>query len=170
MNAVANCARNSSCSLTRCSRLNCKIARHHAGDAVVVETDQLAQERDRQQRLSALAAFLLDDDLGQNRMREVVAVLGVVDDEIAVAAHHLGEIFQRHVGAGLGIIEPPVGVLLDDDRFAFRSLRFVDRGWFSIAFAFSLSTAYWQRCCTAAAYHTLGGSPLDVSATLLSRR
>ena len=76
-----------------------------------------------QQRLPALAVFLLDDDLRQHRVGEVVARLGVVDDEIPVAAHHLREIFERHVGARLGIVETPVGILLYDNRFSFFGLR-----------------------------------------------
>ena len=59
-----------------------QVARHHAADAVVIETDQLAQEWHRQECLAADAVLLLDDDLGQHRMREVVARLGVIDDEI----------------------------------------------------------------------------------------
>ena len=43
-------------------------------------------------------------------------VLASIDHEILAALHHRGEVFERHVGAGAGIVEPPVGVFLDDDR------------------------------------------------------
>ena len=126
-----------------------QIARHHARDAVVIKADQLAQKRDRQQGLAALAAFLLDDDLGQHGVREVIAIFGVIDHEVPVAAHHLGQVFQGHVGAGLGIIQPPVRVLFYDDGFSLRGLDFgaiQHRGR-------DLSSG---TCCTAAAYHTGG--------------
>ena len=64
-------------------------------------------------------------------MGEVVAGLGVVNDEIPIAAHHRRQIIERDVGARLGIIETPVGVLLDDNRFFFvgrRGLGFVEHG------------------------------------------
>ena len=93
-----------------------QIARHQALDAVAVEADQLAQEGDRQQGLAAHAALLLDDDLGQHRVGQVVAGLGVENHEIPLAFHHRRQIIERHVGARLGIVEPPVGVFLDDDR------------------------------------------------------
>src|SRR5690349_19714854 len=31
-----------------------------------------------------------------------------------------GEVFQRHIGTGAGVVEAPVGVFLDDDRLVFR--------------------------------------------------
>ena len=65
---------------------------------------------------AALAVFLLDDYLRQHGVGEVVAGLGIVNDEIAIAAHHRGEIVERDVGARLGVVEPPVGVLLYDNR------------------------------------------------------
>ncbi len=58
----------------------------------------------------------------EHRVGQVVAGLGVVDDEVLVVANHLGQIVQRHVGAGLGIVETPVRVLLDDDRLFFLRL------------------------------------------------
>ena len=65
---------------------------------------------------AAHAAFLLDDDLGQHRMGQVVAGLGVENDEIPLGFHHRRQIVERDVGACLSIVEPPVGVLLDDHR------------------------------------------------------
>ena len=96
-----------------------QVARHHALDAVAVEADQLAQEGDRQQGLPAGAVFLLDDDLGQHGVGEVVAGLGVEHHEITAGFDHRRQIIQRDVGAGLSIVQPPVGVLLDDHRLFF---------------------------------------------------
>ena len=93
-----------------------EIARHQHLHAVAVEADQLAQECDRQQVLPLLV-LLLEDDLGQHRAGDVLAGLGVVDDEILARLHHDGEVFERHIGAGAGVVEPPVGVFLDGDRF-----------------------------------------------------
>ena len=89
-----------------------EIFRHHHLHAVAVEADQLPQERGRQQVLAGLV-FLLEDDLRQHRAGDVVAGLGVVDEEILAVLHHRREILERHIGAGAGIIEPPVGVFLD---------------------------------------------------------
>ena len=94
-----------------------QIARHEALDAGAVEANELPQEGDGQQRLAALLALLVDDDLGQHGVGQVVAGLGVEDDEIALAFHHRGQIVERDVGARLGIVEAPVGVFLDDNRF-----------------------------------------------------
>ena len=95
-----------------------EIARHQHLHAVAVEADQLAQEGDRQQALAFLV-FLLEDDLRQHRAGDVLAGLGVVDDEILARLDHGGEVFERHVGAGAGVVEPPVGVFLDCDRLFF---------------------------------------------------
>jgi hypothetical protein len=48
---------------------------------------------------------------------DVLAGLGVVDDEILARLHHGRQVFERDVGARAGIVEPPVGVFLDGDRF-----------------------------------------------------
>src|SRR5581483_9389464 len=91
-----------------------EIARHELLHRVAVEANQLPQEADRQQIRAP--AFLLDDDLREDRMGEVFAGLRVVDDKVSLAAHHFGEVLERHIGARVGIIEPAVGVFLDDDR------------------------------------------------------
>ncbi len=89
-----------------------EIFRHHHLHAVAVEADQLAQEGGRQQILAGLV-FLFEDDLRQHRAGDVVAGLGVIDEEILALLHHRREILERHIGAGAGIIEPPVRVFLD---------------------------------------------------------
>ena len=93
-----------------------EVARHHHLHAVAVEADQLAQEVDRQEVLPAFLVLLLEDDLGQHRAGDVLVGLGVVDHEILAGLHHGGEVFERHIGAGAGVVEPPVGVFLDGDR------------------------------------------------------
>ena len=92
-----------------------EIARQDRLHAVAVETDQLAQECRRQQGL-ALNSLLLEDDLGEHRAGDVFVGLGVVDDEVLPAFHHLRQIGQGHVGAGRGIVEPAIGVFLDRGR------------------------------------------------------
>jgi len=130
-----------------------QVARHHPRDAVVVEANELTQERNWQQSLSALAAFLLDNDLRKNGMGKVVAVLRIVNDEVAIAAHHLRQIFKRDVRARFGVIKAPVGIFLYNDRFALGSLGL----WFWVAqhrVSVLFSTSSITCCCTAAAYHT----------------
>ena len=61
-------------------------------------------------------ALLLEDDLGQDRAGDVLAGLGVIDDEVGALLHHFGEIVEGDIGAGRGVVEAPVGVFLDDDR------------------------------------------------------
>src|SRR5664279_252310 len=95
-------------------------ARHHHLHAVAVEADQLPQEGDRQQALPFLV-LLLGNDLRQHRARDVLAGLGVKDDEILAFLHHGGEVLECDVCAGPGIVEPPVGVFLDCDRLFFVS-------------------------------------------------
>ncbi len=92
-----------------------EITRHQHLHAVAVEADQLPQERDRQQALAFLV-LLLEDDLRQHRAGDVFAALGVIDDEILAEFHHGGEVFERDVGAGTGVVESPVGVFFDCDR------------------------------------------------------
>ena len=89
-----------------------QIARQKGLHRVAVEPDQLAQELDGQQALTL--ALFLEDDLRQDSARNVVIRLGIVDDEIHPLLHHLGEVLQGHVAGGCRIVEPPIGVLLDD--------------------------------------------------------
>ena len=67
-------------------------------------------------RILPLLVFLLEDDLGQNRASDVLASLGVVNDKVLACLQHAGEVFQRHIGARSSVIEPPVGVLFNNDR------------------------------------------------------
>ena len=62
--------------------------------------------------MAAAFAFLLDDDLGQHAAGDVVAGLGVIDDEVAAVAHHVGQRVERDVAGAFRIVEPPVGVFL----------------------------------------------------------
>ena len=92
-----------------------QILRHHGLHRIAVHGDQLAQEVDRQHVLAAL--FLFHDDLGQHIVRDVLAGLGVDHDELPPLARHLRQKVERDVTGCFSVIEPPVGVLLDDDRF-----------------------------------------------------
>ena len=94
--------------------------RNHHLHIVAIETDQLAHERDGQEVLPGLA-LLLENDLREHRTGDILARFGIVDGEILAALDHCGEILQRHIGAGSGIIQAPIGVFLDDNRlFGFR--------------------------------------------------
>ncbi len=57
----------------------------------------------------------LEDDLGQHRMGDVVAGLGVLNGEILALLDHLRQVFQRHIGAGARIVEAAIGIFLDYD-------------------------------------------------------
>ena len=103
-----------------------QIAGHEELHIVAIEADQLAQKADRQQVLPLL--LLLDDDLGQHRAGQILAGLGVLDDEIAALFDHAGEVVERHVAAGRRVVEAAVGVFLDDDRLGCRPVcRWWDR-------------------------------------------
>ena len=93
-----------------------EIARHQHLHAVAIKADELAQKGDRQEILAFLV-LLLENDLGEDRSGDILAGLGVVDDEILAGLDHGGEIFERDVGTGAGVVETPVRVLLDGDRF-----------------------------------------------------
>jgi hypothetical protein len=64
-------------------------------------------------KILAGLVLLFEDDLRQHRAGDVVAGLGVIDEEILALLHHRREVLERHVGAGTGIIEPPVCIFLD---------------------------------------------------------
>lgn len=68
-----------------------KIFRHHPLQIVAIETDQAAQKIDRQKILAGLA-FFFDDDLGQNRPRDILVRARVIDVEIDSLFHHRREI------------------------------------------------------------------------------
>ena len=57
---------------------------------------------------------------GQHRAGDVFAGLGVVGHEIAALLDHLGEVVEGDIAARRGVVEPPVGVFLDDDGLAGR--------------------------------------------------
>ncbi len=83
---------------------------------IPVEPDQLAQELERQQVLRTLVLFV-EDDLGQDAAGQVLVGLGVIDDEIDAFAHHVGQVIERDVRTGSGVVQTPVRVLLDHHRF-----------------------------------------------------
>jgi hypothetical protein len=87
---------------------------------IAVHRDQLAQEIGRQHLLAG--GFLFHDDLGEDRMGQVCAALGVDHFELDVFLHHLGEVVERDVAGRPRVVETAVGVLLDDDGIAVLSL------------------------------------------------
>src|SRR5207237_6642032 len=76
----------------------------------------LAQKAGGQQILAALL-LLLDNDLGQHRAGDVFTGLGVMRDKIAALLDQFGEVVERDIAARGGVVETPVGVFLDDNRF-----------------------------------------------------
>src|SRR6185369_13797569 len=62
-------------------------------------------------------ACTLDDDLFEDTMRNVIAGIGVVDHEVLLILHQGAEVPDRHVVACSRVIEPSIGISLDDDRF-----------------------------------------------------
>src|ERR1700689_940436 len=93
-----------------------EIARNQHLHTVAVEPDELAQERNRQEILSFFI-LLLEYDLRQHRAGDLLAGLGVVDHEILACLPHGGEIFERDVATGAGVVEAAVSVLFNGDRF-----------------------------------------------------
>ena len=76
-----------------------------------VEPDHLRQHLGAEHRQAA--GFLLEDDLQQDRAREVVPGLGVDDLEVDAFEHHQLDVGEGDVAAVGGVVQPPVGVLLD---------------------------------------------------------
>src|SRR6185437_10734177 len=91
-----------------------EIARHESLQAVAIETDQAAQELDGKQVLPL--GFLFEDDLGQHRTGDVLASARIADFELGALFDHLRQMVERHVARCLRVVEPPVGVLLDNYR------------------------------------------------------
>src|SRR6266851_1903867 len=58
----------------------------------------------------------LEDDLFEDRGRNVLAGLGFVDREVLVALDHERQVLEGHVAARGGVVEAPVRVFLDRDR------------------------------------------------------
>ena len=99
------------------------------------------------------ATFLLDDNLCQHRMGQVVAGFGIKHNEVALGADHLSQVVESDVGAGLGVVESPVRVFLDDDRiFLVRGrVRLVEHDWGRF-----FPTCHWEQ------YHAMAGEGTSV--------
>src|SRR5262245_46970122 len=61
-------------------------------------------------------AGLLADDLHEHRTGDVIAGLGILDDEIPFILHHGGELRQRDISADPAMVKAALAVLLDGDR------------------------------------------------------
>jgi hypothetical protein len=62
-------------------------------------------------------ACTLDDDLFEYGTGNVIASIGVVDHEVLLVLHQGAEVLDRHVTARSRVIEPSIGISLDDNRF-----------------------------------------------------
>jgi len=81
---------------------------------VAVIGNQLAEERDRQERVARLG-FLFENDLCQYRVGNVVPAFCILDRKILPLLYHLRQVFQRYVSAGACVVEAAIGVFLDYD-------------------------------------------------------
>ena len=88
-----------------------EVLAHHPLHGVAVEADHLGQQVAGEHR--SAASLFFEDDLQQDVAGEVFAGLGVDDLETAVLEHELLHVGERDVGAGLRVVEAPVGVFLD---------------------------------------------------------
>ena len=86
--------------------------RHQRLHRVAVHADEFAQEADRQHLLSV--RFFFHDDLGQDRMGNVCAGLGIEDFVVDTFAGHLREVIERDVARRPRVVETPVRIFLDD--------------------------------------------------------
>jgi hypothetical protein len=89
-----------------------EIARQIGLERVSIKSDELAQKLDGQKMLPFV--FLVEDDLRQNRAGDVFAAARIAHFEIYSVPDHLREMFQRDIARTLGVVEPTVGVFLDD--------------------------------------------------------
>ena len=74
-----------------------EITRDHHAHGVPVKADQLAQESNWQQVLAFLA-FLIKDDLGQDRAGDILARLRILHDKFLTGLHHHREVLKRDIG------------------------------------------------------------------------
>ena len=126
-----------------------QVARHQILEVVAIPTDELAQEVDGQEVLAL--ALLSDNDLRQHRAGEVFAGLGVIDHEVGAILYHLAQVVERDIAARRGVVEPPVGVFLDDDGVVARRA-FLCHGAFASAphpGTWGQSAHFNQKCCVA---------------------
>jgi hypothetical protein len=79
---------------------------------VVAHADELEQQRHREQARSAV----FFDDLEQGDLGKILAALGVDDPDVGAGQDPLLELFEGDVLAVGGVVEPPVGVFLDEQR------------------------------------------------------
>jgi hypothetical protein len=107
-----------------------EIFRHELLDGMAVKPDELPKEADGKQVGAGFTLFL-HDDLSQHRMGQILAGLGVVNEEVPLGAHHLAEILKRDVAARLRIVQAPVGVLFDDDGLGFAGTVLLLAGFFA---------------------------------------
>src|SRR4030095_2550876 len=88
------------------------IAAHDRLLRTAVEADHLREHLRAEHRHAA--RLFLEDDLEEDRPRQVLAGLRVDDLKVDVVEHHLLHVGEGDVAAVRRVVEAPVGVLLDD--------------------------------------------------------
>ena len=91
-----------------------EVARHQSLQAVAVEADELPQEADRQQVLPPLPSSSTMIWVSTERVMSSPVLASWTTNSRALL-DHLAQMVERHVAAGGGVVEPPVGVFLDPD-------------------------------------------------------
>lgn len=77
-----------------------------------VKADQLREHIRREQ--GRPRGFFLNDDLDQDLSGDVFLAVGIDNLELNVLQHHVAHVGHRDVLAGFRVVEPAVGILLDD--------------------------------------------------------
>ena len=90
-----------------------QVAAQHALERAI-EADDALEHIAGKNRLAV--AFHLLDNLHQDAAGQVVAAFRVDNLEGGFVDHHLPDVRQRHVSAGVSVIQATVGVLLDKTR------------------------------------------------------
>jgi hypothetical protein len=91
-----------------------EVRAHQSLHGVAVVTDDVGEHVGGEHRHPA--RFLLEDDLQQDRAREVIARLRVLHLEHLVPEDQVLHFRERDVRGRLGVVETAVRVLLDDAR------------------------------------------------------
>src|SRR5690554_650951 len=93
-----------------------QVAAHEALHGIAVETDDLAEQLGGEDRGAFL--FVLGNDLQQHLAGQVGAGLGVHDLEFLAVNDQLAHVLDGDVAGDFGVVETPVGILLDDAKGA----------------------------------------------------
>ena len=108
-----------------------EVVAHEALQRIAVEADDLAEQLRGEHRLAVL--LMLGDDLQQHLPGQVVAALGVAHLEVLALDDQLAHVLDGDVAGDLGVVEPTVGILLDDACGHATAPPVVSRAWRSAA-------------------------------------